>query len=266
MKHYSSDSKKFIKNVVSLAVSALLLAAATFAWFSTSTETGTPRFAGSANSPARLRYEHMTADDSFLDFDLDEHDALTTDLAIRTRVVSNGTVTTDDYDAVEEYLDDTLPADWVAGSSDATWNLSNLHPGEYGAYRICYTSAGETRALKFSDITYTVPGNNSSVLEAAMKSVYVYVYTKITALDNSETIDVPNDAPYTLYDLLYQQQSGSYRTDADVLSSVYAETGCAVEIYYVIGMPANTSRTLHETLRTVGAEIEIDEIDAEVAS
>ena len=275
MKHYSDDSKKLIKNVVSLVVSALLLAAATVAWFATNTSVSVGSFSASVSAPRVVYYARMTPDDSFLDFAVSNNTVDNSALKIRTRPST--------YTDVNAYvLAKTGNNDWIASGSETTSGASaavdangnyicKFVPGEYGAYRITFSGDGQTNTLSFSNITFATAMTSQQadaegwddydadeIKEAAFKSIYVYSFLRTTtpaAQQGGEpTIVTGTPTKQTLYDLVYR--NNAYQTSADVLSSS-AAPGTTVEMYYVIGMPANDDLTTHDVIRHAGATITI---------
>ena len=258
MKHYDGDLKKFIKNVVSLVVSAVLLVAATIAWFAQSDSASMARITASVKSQVTFSYSRLGVADTSSNF-LDLN-STTNVLYLRNR--SGQTETTSSV------------GDFVAGSGltwldsesagGSNWNLSSLYPGEYGVFRIDYVADTSSRTLQvsFSDVP-----SDTNALDAL--SVYAVAQGVTTtgggpSVTEVRTTIAETDEALTLSDLLAQESTTVEDgvTTVTVLSDITSSvSGAHVYVYYVIGMPATGSDTQHNALRLSGASISIDEVN-----
>ena len=235
MKHYNDDSKKLIKNVVSLAVSALLLAAATFAWFN-GVENATPAtVSGSVVGRVQFDYMHISIPATkYLDGD---------DEALTVKTVNGNNATSS---TIKSFV--TSASGWLPSSGTA-WNLASMYPGEFGVYKISYSSDGATRKLMWDTVTCADAN--------AKKSICVYAIAQKKANASA----TPTDIVSTTTTLETLMNSVSQSGTIDVLTGISAERGYIVDVYYVIGMPATDFASVHNALRQTGATASITSVD-----
>jgi len=236
MKHYDVNSKKFIKNVVSLSVSALLLAAATFAWFATGTDVSVDTVSASIEGVFQIDIMHLDLSNTstFLD-------GAVSGLTIRDRSGENEVVT-----SIADYV--TGATGW-ASSSGSAWNISSMYPGEYGAYKISYTSDGSAKNL----ILDTVTCANTD----AANSIYVYA---LVCKTGTQAGDTPQSIT-TVVSSLKSLMDAANGNIINVISNISSNRGEKIDIYYVIGMPATDNAGVHDALRQTGATVSIQKVD-----
>lgn len=220
MKHYDVDVKKFIKNVVSLVVSGLLLVAATIAWFTQGHTSTVSRVDASMRSTFQVSFMHHTTASTYLD---NVTSSGSTTLKVRERN-SSGTFTTDS--PVKTYVESLQSNTWQSSDPDNNdWDL-DLYPGKYGLYKFEYISNGTTKnlALEF--------GTLQSDMDDTMDAVEIYAWA-VTVNNGTESSPIAQ-ASMTLSDL----DPASNTSSSVFTNGISANSGTSVRVYYVIGMPA----------------------------
>lgn len=278
MKHFDDNTKKLIKNVVSLLASALVLVAATVAWFNGNESNGTVgSFRGTllkTNSEAYYRLK--TVDDVF------------TDAVVGTGSSAAFTRST----ATQPTLNDLMaPALWESASGEGSWSIDSLFPGKYDGFRIDASSTSPLRLI-IKNISCTGLDNGAltgAQLETVYKNVYLYAValrttvnqnvstTPLTMSDISVMTDLGN-AEVIVCDSFYNLLNGHGNTGWDITAAQTIttlttadpaqSTSASKTILLFIGVPGNSVTlasggtapdlvTEHDALRQIGAKMTI---------
>lgn len=253
MKHFDDSAKKLIKNVAALCVSALILIAATVAWFSYAKSASAGAFTGTIASQQTTEY-----------FALPE-------TAILYNVTTVGTGTANEHQ--EFVIQDTSgtavsnamqnQAESSSWTKTSAWGISSLYPGVYRAYKMEEKGSSVKPSFHMS-VTCANDDNNHTALRSTYLEARAYSVTTTTSGGNTTTtytqVGAICDSLYNLL-LVVDENSGtsSVGTSIDaVLSDTPAEGGFIVVID--IGVPGTDVSSTHSTLRTLGASISLSNV------
>lgn len=276
MKHFDDNTKKLIKNVVSLFASALVLVAATIAWFNVKDSNAVgPGFRGSLQS--------TNSDVDY--YRLKDVDDVLTDVTTGTGSAAEFTFAETTPTIPASYLSMNL---WDETTSSDGWDIDSLIPGTYDGFRID-VSGNAPLALLLKNITCSALDENETLtaeqLETVYKNVYLYAVAVLKTVDNTTT---PPTESYTVMedlhgddvivcDSLYNLLNGKSETDWSILNTQAITTLTTADpaqstadskmILMFIGIPGNTVtvdgendpdlRDEHDALRQIGAQLSI---------
>ena len=274
MKRFDDNTKKLIKNMVSLLASALVLVAATVAWFHV---TGTP--VSATGMRGGLKKENYSV--SYYRLHTVE-DALTD---VTTGAGSSAAFTYSS--ATQPTIAGRMEATWDASSGANAWSIDHLFPGKYDAFRMDIEDI-EPRLI-INGISCTDLNDNAltaAQLETVYKNVYLYAVALQTTMDTTTT--PPTVSGYTVMtdlgnadvivcDSLYNLMDGHTATGWDITASqkittlttadpALTSTNSGSTILLFIGVPGNsvtvpsggTAPDLvaeHDALRQIGAKL-----------
>ena len=280
MKHFDDNTKKLIKNVVSLIASALVLVAATIAWFhGTDTNTFARGFRGSLQrTNSEVAYYRLKTVDDVL-----------TDAVVGTGSAAAFTRST----ATQPTLSDLMaPALWESTTGAGSWNINSLFPGKYDGFRVDVSGTAPVM-LVIKDITCTGLDDGAltaSQLETVYKNVYLYAVALRTTIDQGVSTVPPTmsavsamkdlgNADVIVCDSFYNLLNGRGSTGWDITAAQTITTlttadpaqatSASKTILLFIGVPGN-SVTLasggtapdlvaeHDALRQIGAKLTLD--------
>lgn len=276
MKHFDDNTKKLIKNVVSLIASALVLVAATVAWFhvnDTNNPTGVNEMRGGLKKEnySVSYYRLHTVEDALTD--------------VTTGTGSSAAFTYSS--ATQPTIAGRMGATWDASSGSGSWSIDHLFPGKYDVFRMDIEDI-EPRLI-IGGITCTDANDGAltaAQLETVYKNVYLYAVALQTTMDNTTT--PPTVSGYTVMtdlgnadvivcDSLYNLMDGHTNNGWDITAAqkittlttadpALTSTNNASTILLFIGVPGNSVSvpagqtapdlvTEHDALRQIGAKL-----------
>ena len=266
MKRFDDNTKKLIKNVVSLIASALVLVAATVAWFNIGGDAETKAFRGSLQRVnSELAFFRLTT----------VEDALTG--------VTTGTGSSAAFiysSETQPTISDRTPLSiWTATTGAGSWNISSLIPGSYDGFRIDISGNAALRLI-IDGITCTDLNNqrlSTEQLTTVYQNVYLYAVALQTTIDdttNPETrsYDVMKDLGGedvivcdSLYNLLNGNVAATTLTTLTTADPAQSTSGNKTVLLF-IGVPGSTVTvpsgqtapdlvTEHDALRQIGAKL-----------
>lgn len=175
MKHFDDNTKKLIKNVVSLITSALVLVAATIAWFTAGAPAKTNRFTGNvkqnAFSVSYYRQKQISGVLLSADTGYGEGKGFTfsNNQTIETRMDSEWN-STDDQSA----------------EGPGLWDVTSMKPGSYDVFRLDVGNLNPR--LIISGITCKDLNDEDTLTDAQKESVYKGVYLYAVALKKTTQV------------------------------------------------------------------------------
>ena len=220
MKHFDDSTKKIIKNVAALLVSAVVLISATIAWFSSGSNAGASAISGSMSS-SQVSVKYYTRDVS-------------------------GTYTYDTTNSTISGLTAATHAAFNDWEETSNINVPTLFPGEYKMFKITVRmNAAGTPVFSMSNFSCLLPSD----ADIAYDSIFI----NLIATDSSGT--VLDSACGSMSDLM--SGTGSDVRIAP-LSQIGAQAVGSDLIYYLdIGIPGYDVNDTHDDLRMTGALIRI---------
>ncbi len=277
MKHFDDNTKKLIKNVVSLLASALVLVAATVAWFhGTDTNTFARGFRGSLQrTNSEVAYYRLKTVDDVL-----------TDAVVGTGSAAAFTRST----ATQPTLSDLMaPALWESTTGSGSWNINSLFPGKYDGFRVDVSGTAPVM-LVIKGITCTGLDNGAltaAQLETVYKNVYLYAVALRTTIDQGVSTVPPTmsavsamkdlgNADVIVCDSFYNLLNGHNNSGWDIMATQTITTlttadpaqatSASKTILLFIGVPGNSVTlasggtapdlvTEHDALRQIGAKL-----------
>lgn len=237
MKQCDTSSKKMIKNLVSLVASALILIAATFAWFASNDSVTVDSISADTQANFIVDYYATTIPDTDILWGMQEGEL---------------------YVKNSESRADTTLSQYVQNIDSEAWYRTSaptipLIPGEFRVFKITFQS-------RLSH-DYKVNLSNVSIVsdnpEAVAQSVYTYGFSVRT---NDETGVATASSTETLHSVL--SSGGTYGTKG-LVHTVHTEIGDSVAVYFVVGIPGEDIGGSHDGAREAGAQINIGSIDVE---
>ena len=226
MKHFDDSTKKLIKNVAALLVSALVLIAATVAWFAS----GSRADLNSISAPMQrsnlsVKYYRTEVSDTF-----------TYDSA--TGTVSGITLA--------QKMD--LPTGQSGWVETENIDVPRLFPGEYNAFKITvHVNEAGTPVLTMKDFTCLYPTDSSIA--------YSSIFVSATAVSSDGT--VLGSACGSLADLMTETEGSTVITPLSIGSQ---EANTDLVFYLDIGIPGEDVNDTHDDLRMTGAQIRINTV------
>ena len=275
MKRFDDNTKKLIKNVVSLLTSALVLVAATVAWFNaTNTNTFTRGFRGSMqNTNYSATYFRLK----------------TVSGTLNSAATGYGGSAGFSFSTNPTIPDSVMPSDlWNPVSGEGAWNINSLIPGKYDGFRIDISNTAPVLIIR--NITCTDANDQAltaAQLETVYKNVYLYAIAVQTTTDDTQTPPVDSYSVMTtvlsqdviVCDSLYNLFSGVGQTGFNVSNSQTITTLTGADpaltsangsstILLFIGVPGSsvtvpsgsTAPDLvaeHDALRQIGAKLSL---------
>lgn len=243
MKRLDDSTKKLIKNVVALITSALVLIAATVAWFASGTKTSVGQIKASVKASNYSVSYYKMKDDSISGF----LQSVTTD--------ADGTVGSITFSPAQSDLaykmDDTSAANskWTQSTD---WSITSMIPGAYWSYRIDVDMVNAlVPKLVIEHVSCSPSANETTVLEN------VYLYAAVV-----QATEVNGVTSYTRLGSVCKPLSelidpSTGKIDA-TLVNVPLSTGYTILVD--IGIPGasvngSSTKTAHDALRQIGATL-----------
>lgn len=238
MKQCDTSSQKLIKNMVSLVASALVLVAATFAWFATGTETNVELISASVKSAFSVKY--YTASVATQDVLWGMND----DGELFVKNTESGVETT-----LSEYVTDSF--------SDSAWIPMKdsagipLFPGEFRIFKLSFIAPMAHDYKIQLNLGSFICANPRAVAE----SIYSFGYC-ITEKEGSAPATVASTKK--LAEILLNDDDTLNRYGSIV--EVSTEEGDMVDVYFIVGIPGEDINNSHDAARLDGATVRIDSI------
>lgn len=237
MKQRDTSSKKIIKNLVSLVASALILVAATFAWFASNDSVAVDSVSADTQANFIVDYYATTIPDTDILWGMQDGEL---------------------YVKNSESAVDTMLSEYVQSIDSEAWYRTSaptipLIPGEFRVFKISFQSRiSHDYKVNLSDVAIV-----SDDPSAVAQSIYTYGFSVRT---NEETGIATASSTETLHSVLFSD--GAYGTKG-LVHTVHTEIGDAVEVYFVVGIPGEDINNTHDSAREAGAQISIGSIDVE---
>lgn len=247
MKRFDDSTKKLIKNVAALITSALVLIAATVAWFA---------------SGSRANVNTINAKIENRNFSITYFKMKSANVTgvLKSATVSGGTptFTFDTAKTIASKMDNNDDPQNTVWDSTQDFSISSLEPGSYWSYRIHVQASGylmPTLVARGATWTGTVADADK---ETVYKNVYVYAVVVQTSVDENTGNPVyttKGSACCSLYDMLHS--GGQF---AKALTAT--QTTGSFDVLLDIGVPGesviSSSGTdklysAHDALRQIGA-------------
>ncbi|MGN0635607.1 MAG: hypothetical protein ACI4I5_05235 [Acutalibacteraceae bacterium] len=237
MKQHDTSSKSIIKNIVSLVASALVLIAATFAWFTTGSTADVATVSADIEGVFVVDYYTAQIPDADVLWGMQDGELYVRDISAKS---------------------DTLLSQYVQNAADTAWMKANdeqisFYPGEFRIFKISFTAkVSHDYSVRLNDVVFT-----SDDPDAAADSIYTYGYA---VCKDEDTVTTTTETTQTLRSVLYTD--GVPGTSGTV-ATVHANLGDVVNVYYVIGIPGEDINSSHDAVRQSGASIRIGSIVVE---
>lgn len=211
MKRFDDSTKKLIKNVAALLTSAVVLVAATIAWFATgSSDSKINNMRGNAlNSLANVSYFRLHEPEDYLDS--------------ATTGTGSTALFTFGSDTGSSFTQPTL-GDWMGKTWDPTtsgngaWNITSLYPGEYDVFKI--TAQSSSPRLIINGILCTDIAGGNTLTDAQKEIIYKNVYLYAVAVKTTTTTDEQTQETTTTY-APFNDGDENNPTDCIVCGSFY---------------------------------------------
>lgn len=231
MKHFDDPTRKLIKNVAALAVSALILIAATVAWFSVQS----------------VSYVNKATASLYGETSNEFYQKATTSTFTTVSTTTSGNQTISSFSGVDSLSTQVASSGWSAG---VDWSIDPLIPGAYRQYKMVVQAAAKP-SLHISGITASHDDSD----DTALSSVYLQAaaFTASTSGGTTSYTQVGSSVCDTLYNLM---DDGNI----DVVFSDSTELNGFVVVIN-IGIPGEDVTSTHDTLRTLGASIGFTSVD-----
>lgn len=265
MKRFDDSTKKLIKNIAALVTSALVLIAATVAWFASGSKADVQTInAKLVNTNFNITYFEMKSD------------YVTGVLQSATVGGSSPGFTFDSAKTVDWKMTDSDDAENTKWETATAFNIDSLEPGSFQSFRIHLQASATATLLPTliaSGATWT-----GTVADADKKTVYENVYVHAVVVQTS-TDPNTNQPVYTprgavccsLSDMLNGSGSFSMRLTAnntivtgsyDVLLDIGIPGG---SVTTVNGQTSSTDylRNAHDALRQIGATFTLNSVTVE---
>lgn len=237
MKQHDTSSKSIIKNIVSLVASALVLIAATFAWFTTGSTADVALVSADIEGVFVVDYFTAQTPDTDVLWGMQDEELYVRDISAKS---------------------DTMISQYVQNAADTTWMKANeeqisLYPGEFRIFKISFAAkVSHDYSVCLNDVVFT-----SEDPDAAADSIYTYGYA---VCKDGDTVTSTSQTTQTLRSVLYTD--GAPGTSGTVVTA-HANMGEMVNVYYVIGIPGEDINNSHDAVRQSGASIRIGSIVVE---
>ena len=261
MKRFDDSTKKLIKNVAALATSALVLIAATIAWFASSARANTTGFESSiTNKQYDVAYFKMKADH------------VTGDLMSATIGGSSPGFTFSPAKTIASKMADNDNANTVWEEA-ANFNIDSLEPGSFWSYRIHVGTSSVFRPmLVVNSLTWS-----GTVADADKDKVLKNVYVSAVVVKTGDTTYAAQSSKCcTLSDML--QSSGKlalWLADGTLEANVQG-----YDVLLDIGIPGGSVTTVsgdgqnqtsktdnlrnaHDALRQIGVTFTLNQFKIE---
>lgn len=268
MKRFDDSTKKLIKNVAALITSALVLIAATVAWFQSGSKADVNRV-GAAMSNENYEVTNFKMKDS-----------------VARGILESATVGGSNPGFIFDYGESQAPT--LAGKMDpANWeetedfNIASLQPGEYRSFMLCVTTAGSMWPTLTVDSITAAAGLTAADRETVLKNVYIHAVvvrtTTSTQMIGGEEQSVTTYAAVgsicsSLYDLINASGKISQRLTGDVQITgsydVLLDIGIPGDHVTTVTVDANQNessstdnlRNAHDALRQIGTSITLNPV------
>ena len=242
MKHFDDSSKKLIKNVAALLVSALVLIAATVAWFVSGGSATVGGIRGQTQSVTNNEFYQMPTRGTFL--------SVSTSTSGGQTIRSFGGVDTLSTQVADGYTwnDGTSDIVWASGSN---WGIDSLIPGAYRQFKLVVNSTAKP-SLRIDNI---IPISDDSD-HTALKSVYLQAAAfsstvmEVSGVETNVYTQIGSAVCNSLYNLTDSAQN-------NYIDVVFDSTQISkFTVVINIGVPGTDSdSTLHDALRLLDASI-----------
>ena len=228
MKHFDDSSKKLIKNVAALLVSALVLIAATVAWFATKVNVTSPTITATIKS--QIPFEFSARDES----------------SVFLNVTNNAfTFSSPTTSATDTLLEQVQASGWT---QTATWNMQALIPGAYRAYKMV-VPVSDKPSLHISNIASSCSGSTDKL--NVLKGVYLQA-AAFTSTENNGVTTYTQVGTAVCDSLFNLTGSGAN----NYVDEVFSETEVpSFTVVINIGVPGEGDKTVHDALRALGASL-----------
>lgn len=265
MKRFDDSTKKLIKNVAALITSALVLIAATVAWFASGSRAGVNQL--------NAKFENRNYSNTY--YEISDPDGV---LQSATVGGSNAGFTIDYGESQEPTLAGKLTSeDWTETED---FNIDSLEPGFYKSFKISVGSASYmTPTLSVFGIT-TASGLSAADRETVLKNIYVRAIvvqtTASTQMVNGEeqtqtTYSAVGSFCGSLFDMADSQGRISQRlANTQILGNydVLLDIGIPGDHVTTVTVDANQNETstidnlrnAHDALRQIGTMVTLSSI------
>lgn len=237
MKQRDTSSKTMIKNMVSLVASALVLIAASFAWFAINNAVDVASVSADMEGVFLVDYYTTSTPTSDVLWGMQDEELYVRDVSAKSDTV------------LSQYLQNVQDTAWMKANDEQI----SFYPGEFRIFKISFVArVSHDYRVRLSDVAFT-----SDDPDAAADSIYTYGYA---VCSDGETSNVSTGTPQTLRSVLYTD--GVPGTSGTVVT-VHADLGETVDVYYVVGIPGEDLNDSHDAVREAGASIRIGSIVVE---
>ena len=260
MKHFDDSTKKLIKNVAALCVSALVLIAATVAWFAQGDSAAIDQISINTESIRSTDYYAVSA------------------TGVLQNVTTVGAGTSSEHkelvihDSTNTSVTVTLQNQVESNSWTKTsaWGISSLYPGVYRAYKMQENANGAKPSFHMG-----VACSNDDANHTALKSTYLEAraYTTSQTQNGDEIVTSYTEVGTPICDSLYNllvvvnPQTGTSSVGTAIDRVLYnTEVNGGFIVVFRIGVPGTDVSSTHDTLRTLGASIALSSVSASTAS